>query len=126
MRLIDADELMEKANEHYRLALKRTEEAPFNDRYREQTIEREKFLGFIGNAPTVPNEYMRGYEAAKREYKRPQGEWIELETDPPDFFGHRFFSCSKCGREIDVMTPEETLSDYPYCHCGADMRGGRQ
>ena len=53
MRLIDADELMEKANEHYRLALKRTEEAPFNDRYREQTIEREKFLGFIGNAPTV-------------------------------------------------------------------------
>ena len=68
MRLIDADVLMEKANEHYRLALKRTEEAPFNDRYREQAIEREKFLGFISNAPTVTIDntgYSQGFKDGK-------------------------------------------------------------
>lgn len=55
-----------------------------------------------------------------------QGEWLEVETNPPNFLGHRFYICSKCGREIDVMTPEETLYDYPYCHCGADMRGDKK
>lgn len=52
---------------------------------------------------------------------RPQGEWIELKTDPPEFLGHRFYICSKCNREIDVITPDESLDDYPYCHCGACM-----
>ena len=67
-------------------------------------------------------QYDKGYAAALERYKRPSGEWIELETNPPDFFDHRFYICSKCGRQIDVMTPEETLYDYPYCHCGAYMR----
>lgn len=35
----------------------------------------------LANAPTVPNEYMRGYEAAEREYKRPQGEFTDLERE---------------------------------------------
>lgn len=52
---------------------------------------------------------------------RNTGEWIELETNPKEFFGHRFYSCSNCGREIDVITPDESLDDYPYCHCGACM-----
>lgn len=55
-------------------------------------------------------------------YKREEtGQWIELKTNPPEFLGHRIYSCSKCGREIDVMTPDESLNDYPYCHCGAHM-----
>ncbi len=52
--------------------------------------------------------------------KRQQGEWIELKTNPP-FLDHRFYICSKCGREIDVITPDESLDDYPFCHCGARM-----
>lgn len=55
-------------------------------------------------------------------YKREEtGQWIEMKTNPPEFLGHRIYSCSKCGREIDVMTPDESLDDYPYCHCGACM-----
>ena len=85
----------------------------------------------IDNAPTVdaiPNKegyemlnkgYVSGYERGKEE--RPQGEWIEIDTNPPNFLGHRFYFCSKCNREIDVMTPDESLDDYPYCHCGACM-----
>lgn len=62
----------------------------------------------IDNAPTVPNEYMRGYEAAEREYKRPQGEW-----NPIDAFVVR---CSVCGVESFAT---------PFCpKCGADMRKG--
>lgn len=53
--------------------------------------------------------------------ERLHGEWIELKTNPPNFLGHRFYICSKCNREIDVMTPDESLDDYPYCHCGACM-----
>ena len=102
MRPIDADALMplfiEKANK-------------MKDRHgvklgEEWLLNYDDIKDVIDNAPTV---------------ERPQGEWIELKTNPADFFGHRFYSCSKCGREIDVMTPEESLYDYPYCHCGACM-----
>lgn len=78
----------------------------------------------IGNAPTVEQEcYITGaqWDEFMKEHKRPHGEWIELETNPPNFLGHRFYICSKCNREIDVMTPDESLDDYPYCHCGACM-----
>lgn len=75
--------------------------------------------GIIENAPAVRNEYMRGYEAAEREYKRPQGEWIETQrgihvTD---------YKCSCCGRTVRDNTGYDVASDYPFCHCGANMRG---
>lgn len=78
----------------------------------------------IDNAPTVEQEYYitgAQWDQFMKELKRPHGEWIELETNPPNFLGHRFYICSKCNREIDVMTPDESLDDYPYCHCGACM-----
>ena len=40
--------------------------------------------GLIKTAPTVPNEYMRGYEAAEREYKRPTGEWVPVSERVPE------------------------------------------
>ena len=47
------------------------------------------------------------------------GEWIKNEGgfDPRDNFYH----CSKCGRVINVICGD-TLDNYPFCHCGADMR----
>lgn len=52
-------------------------------------------------------------------YERPRGKWILqyrcLEGD--------FYTCSQCKRMI-LVDPKESLSDYPYCHCGADMRKG--
>lgn len=63
----------------------------------------------INNASTVKNEYMRGYEAAEREYKRPQGEW--------KLHGMIYY-CSECGHECGE-------SGDNYCgNCGADMRKG--
>lgn len=53
------------------------------------------------------------------EEERPKGEWIKNEgRDLRDCF----YTCSKCGRNINVICGE-TLADYPFCHCGANMRG---
>ena len=62
--------------------------------------------------------YQDGYKDAKEE--RPQGVWIKNEgKDIRD----NFYTCSKCGRSINVICGE-TIEDYPFCHCGADMREG--
>lgn len=67
----------------------------------------------IDNAPTVPNEYMRGYEAAEREYKRPQGEWL---FDKENSFTIDMYRCSICGYFGDTH--------FKFCpNCGAEMRG---
>lgn len=52
-------------------------------------------------------------------YERPKGKWHKIKTSCD--IGHKFYICSKCNREIDVMDGE-CLDDYPFCHCGADMR----
>ena len=42
--------------------------------------------------------------------------WIKMY----DYDKCRTFKCSRCGREI-IRHVEETILDYPYCHCGAKM-----
>jgi hypothetical protein len=32
------------------------------------------------------------------------------------------YKCSKCGRYIIDDTGYDVKKDYPFCHCGADMR----
>ena len=55
------------------------------------------------------------------ETERPRGEWNGIKTSCD--IGHKFYFCSVCSREIDLFD-SETLEDYPFCHCGADMRKG--
>ena len=50
--------------------------------------------------------------------ERKQGEWILHEENSASSSYH----CSVCNRLINVLWSEE-LSDFPYCHCGAEMRG---
>ena len=50
--------------------------------------------------------------------ERPKGEWIETQrgihvTD---------YKCSCCGRTVRDDTGYNVANDYPFCHCGADMR----
>ena len=46
------------------------------------------------------------------------GEWVKDEGyDKRDNFYH----CSECGRTINIICGG-TLENYPFCHCGADMR----
>ena len=33
------------------------------------------------------------------------------------------YKCSECGRYVADDTGYDVKKDYPFCHCGADMRG---
>ena len=96
------------------------------------TIPKIEVFDVIDNTPTVEHkpfakivideEKMKEYvEQAKAEilseYKieRPKGEWIS------DGYGH-FYKCSICGREIETEAFENPEWNYPFCHCGAEMR----
>lgn len=47
-----------------------------------------------------------------------KGKWIiYLSTAIEDFY-----QCSECGRMVYVKQTD-SIKNYPYCHCGADMRG---
>lgn len=68
---------------------------------------------------TKEDAYKRGYEKGKVEgmlkaYARPQGEWIIID-DTEKFIA----KCSVCGRIED----SRMVKDYPYCRCGAKMKG---
>ena len=53
------------------------------------------------------------------EADRPQGEWIEIGT-----ISHSY-KCSVCGRTLFHITvgKNHVAKYYPYCHCGAKMKG---
>ena len=34
------------------------------------------------------------------------------------------YACSNCGRTVMDDTGYDVAKDYPFCHCGADMREG--
>lgn len=51
-----------------------------------------------------------------------KGEWIETQrgihvTD---------YKCSCCGRTVRDDTGYDVSKDYPFCNCGADMRGDKR
>ena len=50
---------------------------------------------------------------------RPQGEWISIGT-----ISHSY-KCSVCGRTLFHTTvgKSHVAKYYPYCHCGARMKG---
>lgn len=51
--------------------------------------------------------------------ERTQGEWKLISM------GLTYkYQCSLCGRTIS--TTPMFLADYPFCHCGADMRGKKE
>ena len=52
--------------------------------------------------------------------ERIKGHWIEIALS------NHTYKCSVCGRLLVNITDgkNNVAKNYPYCHCGADMRGG--
>lgn len=53
---------------------------------------------------------------------RPKGKWIpkgRWHIDPQCIE----YTCSICGRKIMREESLNVIERYPFCHCGADMRG---
>ena len=53
--------------------------------------------------------------------ERKTGRWIEMSST------NHTYKCSECGRLlVNVTDGKNNVSKhYPYCHCGADMRGNK-
>ena len=102
MRLIDADAF----KEYMRKALEETRGCyPDNGEWAEAVTE--QFCEDIDDQPTVEPE-------------RKKGEWIEFTNT------NHSYVCSVCGRMLVNITDgkNKVTKNYPFCHCGADMRKG--
>ena len=68
----------------------------------------------------VNDAYKRGYEQARKEFERPQSEWVVV----PE---RCFICCKECGHVKPFSAEEFKLGiNVPnFCEeCGADMKGG--
>ena len=62
--------------------------------------------------------YEAGYEKAKKEYARPQGEWEE----PFEHNGKMYHKCNHC----HISSPFMLIDNY-CSYCGAEMqKGGKE
>ena len=68
--------------------------------------------GIISQAPEIKEALTMSIEALKRS----QGEWLKITS--------RIYKCSECGRNIHSCDAD--LGYYPFCHCGAKMKGGKE
>ena len=100
MRLIDADKLKRKAQKCA------TEAWKMNLTARIETVLNQ-FIDWIDEAPTVEPE-------------RKKGKWIRITQGAiPEIY-----ICPFCNRTLkDTGIDSLVQIRYPFCHCGADMRG---
>ena len=81
------------------------------------------FDGFDGSTKCILGA--KRIDQAKRpkdcplvEFTRPQGKWIK----EPNGKTTDLYRCSICNRSI-MLCKNADLTKYPFCHCGADMKG---
>lgn len=84
-----------------------------------------------GNAISHDTRFMEDCRSIARDLyaavyrKQAEGEWLFEFT----IEGDDFYKCSVCGRQevLSGLCYERTPAmHYPYCHCGAKMKGGEQ
>lgn len=74
--------------------------------WRDRLDSRERIADLVKSMPSA-------------EPQRKKGKWIELTNT------NHTYVCSVCGRMLVNITDgkNNVAKNYPYCHCGADMRG---
>ena len=72
---------------------------------------------FVQNMSDIDRQTILALPSAQPERKK--GKWIEISS-----ISHTY-KCSECGRLLVNITDgkNNVVKNYPYCHCGADMRG---
>lgn len=86
----------------------------------EDAISRQAVLDLIADYDLSMGQVVKGIHALPPVTPRPKtGRWIAYEVRLPDrtILNYR---CSVCGRKLIGYTTE-TLSEAPFCHCGAKM-----
>lgn len=113
MRPVDVDALLKAIDEERQYLLARGQAGA-------EHILVRNFRNLVEDAPSIPlPDFKDGYRQAiidgQANYSRPRGEWIEQ--------GYLEYKCSVCGRHILLEDHWTNITkDYPFCHCGADMR----
>ena len=77
---------------------------------KEQYFDRKVIIGkmqdIVNNLPSAQPERIKGH-------------WVEIASS------NHTYKCSVCGRLLVNITDgkNNVAKNYPYCHCGADMKG---
>ena len=74
------------------------------------------------NDLTKNQAYDKGFITAMKLYARPKGKWIEVQKG----IIVTEYKCLFCGRTVKDDTGYDVSADYPFCHCGAKMKGGAE
>ena len=86
-------------------------------------IDEELYKAYKGRPPMLGDSGMdmivRAVANGIPYEERPQGEWIK----EPNGRTTDIYRCSICGRSI-LLCKGADLSKYPFCNCGAKMKGG--
>lgn len=73
---------------------------------------------------SIREAFEKGFRIGVSKVQKKQGEWIKVKEDRMsiDMSGEIVtqYKCSECGRMIATLPSK--LSDYPFCHCGAEMK----
>lgn len=80
--------------------------------------EREKYEWGLGLIESYISDMK---ELPSVQPERIKGHWIAITS------WNNTYKCSVCGRLLVNITDgkNKVAKNYPYCHCGADMRGGQ-
>ena len=105
MRLIDGDALIEKLGIAKDCNDCKHNEEPYC-RWKPDVVD---ICEAINDAPTIEPE-------------RKKGKWILVEES----IKVAAYKCSECGRNVWNDMGYDVVKDYPFCHCGADMRGEQE
>lgn len=96
-------------------------------KYIEQILGRPVWTHELGNElvwneikEKSKNDFIEICKTEDKTEERPKGEWVVLLDDD----NIQTCKCSICGRMVDIACYK--FDKYPFCHCGADMRGGRE
>jgi hypothetical protein len=78
-------------------------------------ISNEIYIICGKNKYPVTEQVISAMKATGRLEERPHGEWLSMEVSS----GRDSWKCSVCGRRA-----RGKLTNLPFCHCGAKMKGG--
>lgn len=115
--------------QHWRDKLTLEQIIAIGEPYDEDCIRRQAVLDTLDNMDKALDEdrTVENYKELLKEcYKiltpvnpSKTGRWIK-EKSMNGWDGNSY-QCSECGRSIHLDSEVEDLTDYPYCHCGAQM-----
>lgn len=125
------EEIKHFAEEMKKVRLQTMTQEPCEDCVSRQTVDELCFRFLKANSDDNVAFYEHFRDLPPVTPTRKKGKWIKGNThEKYDYFGDRVrvadYTCSVCGRVIeDIGIDDDSftdkLSDYPYCHCGAEM-----